>query len=273
MAKVKFDLLHVDRIPSYRRTAGNVSALARSIAAEGLQVPLLVRPVRSRAGGKDLTTYDVVDGRHRYEAIVEVRKSDPKAFDEVEVKLYEGNETDALVMGFITNDQRHNHGPLDEADFLRMMTQRGHKLGEVAKRCGISSSRASRVLAVRNAAPEEMLAAIDAGRFPFSIADQWVRDGWSESKLLAGLQKYLAAAETGEQKGRKKRAAKEAGVVRVMGVKPLTLLHTFSQKLPQTDHYWAGLSDGLAVALQLKEPPSELTQLLEQGKEPEGESE
>jgi len=267
MAKVPFESLHVDRLPSYRRTQGDIVGLSKSIATEGLQVPLLVRPVRSRVGGKDTTTYDVVDGRHRFEAIQAIRESDPKAFAEVEVKLYEGNETDALVMSFIANDQRHEHGPLDEADYLRMMVGRGHKLGEVAKRCGITASRASRVLAVRNKAPESMLRAIDEGKFPFSTAEQWISDGWTEARLESALKRYLETLEAAKgDKGAKKKASKEAGAFKVLGYKPLALmLDVLAPKVHESE-YHKGMSDGIAVAIQKKDVPKDLQKEIEAAK-------
>lgn len=264
MAKVAFELLHVDRLPNYRRTMGPVNELAKSIGAEGLQVPLVVRAVRDRSKeGEGKTTYDVVDGRRRYDAIARIREDDKKAFTEVEVKLFEGNEADALIMAFVCNAERHDHSPLDQADFLRMMTGRGHKLGDVAKRCGITAPWAGRVLAARNGLEPRVLKAIDDRKLSFSLAEMWLV--CSPKQQNVELDKYLEALGAGG-KGKKKAANKAVGAARVMGFKPLSLMFELVEARTEKSDYDKGLGDGLAIALCRKDPPKDLLKAAEEAK-------
>jgi ParB-like chromosome segregation protein Spo0J len=49
-----------------------------SIEQVGLQNPLKVRSRREKKDGKDITLYDLVDGRRRFTAIQRIRAKDPK---------------------------------------------------------------------------------------------------------------------------------------------------------------------------------------------------
>jgi len=260
--EIAIALLRDDRLENYRRAERNIDKLEASIRQEGLRTPLLVRPFRDPSH-REPTVYDVIDGRRRLRALRRIHEEDAKAFAVVPVVFYKGNDVDALVMGFHLNNEREGHGPVEVGEFLRIMTNKNLKIADAAKRAGISGPWASRVLRVRNQCPEPVLKAVDQGKLPFKLAEEWADlPGDEQEKRLAQFTAALAAAEGA--KGARKKAASAAGGHKVLGWRPLTNILALVQK--REGDYWKGYADALQTATAQKDVPKDLQKELDEQK-------
>jgi ParB/RepB/Spo0J family partition protein len=98
-------------------------ALAESIAAHGVLVPLLVV-----ADGPD--TYTVVDGHRRLTAARAL------ALTHVPVRVLRASPTEASEIALVANLQRQDLSPLDEAEGYRALMLAGQSVDRVAARVG-----------------------------------------------------------------------------------------------------------------------------------------
>lgn len=108
-------LLPIGRI--YPRANGRpvnkaaVTALVGSLDAIGLQTPITVSPAKRLANGKEIDAYEIVAGRHRYEAALRLK------WQAIRCIVLEGDEDDAalweidenLIRAELSDAQRAEH--------------------------------------------------------------------------------------------------------------------------------------------------------------------
>jgi len=136
-----------------------LAALATSIAATGVQVPLIVRPVKRRAGH-----FELVDGERRYRAA--------KIAELVEVPAIVRELTDAQVLEamLVVEVQRADIDDLERADgIFKLHTELRVPLEDIATRIGRSVSTIRHLLRLRDL-PKIVRRAMQAGELPTSTA-------------------------------------------------------------------------------------------------------
>lgn len=89
---------------------GHVQTLAESLKAIGLQSPITVRPCVRVRDGRDADVYEIVAGRHRYEAAVSLN------WKEIDAFVMEGDPDDAELWEIDENFARAELTPAQRAD-------------------------------------------------------------------------------------------------------------------------------------------------------------
>ncbi len=161
-----------------------ISRLAKSIAEHGLIHPLVVCP--------DGDGFRLIDGERRYRACGEA------AVTEVPVIVrHADQETEALDVALVSNMERIDLTPVDEAKAFGRLLERGLTRKGIAERCGVSQRLVSERLA---------LLTLDEGLYP-KVADGTIPPGAIRplvelSKIHPGLPARavaeIAAVQTGE---------------------------------------------------------------------------
>lgn len=156
-AGVTFAEISIDRIvPSPhnpRRTIGDVSELAQSIATVGILEPLLVEEIAD--GGE--YDFHVIAGERRWTAARQA------GLDTVPCLVRPALEDAArLELMIIENLQREDLSPLDEAEGFRKLTQLGMSQRAIAERIRCNQSHVSKRIAL-TLLPPTAKAELDAG--------------------------------------------------------------------------------------------------------------
>ncbi|MEX2647867.1 MAG: ParB/RepB/Spo0J family partition protein [Alphaproteobacteria bacterium] len=132
--------------------ADELDELARSIAAQGILQPILVRPARE-AG-----RYEIIAGERRWRAAQQARLHD------VPVLVRELGDADVLGVALIENLQRADLNPLEEAaGYDRLAKEFGQTQEAIADLVGKSRSHVANSLRLLGL-PDEVKAAVDAGK-------------------------------------------------------------------------------------------------------------
>ena len=115
----------------------SISALAESIAANGILQPLLVRP----AGDSGDEQYEIIAGERRWRAAQRAQ------LHEVPVVVRGLSDTAALEIAIVENVQRRDLTPLEEAQgYQRLMDEFQHTQEDLARAVGKSRSHIANML-------------------------------------------------------------------------------------------------------------------------------
>lgn len=165
-----------------------VSVIAQSMAEIGLKTPISVRRAIRVRGGRDADVYEIVTGRHRYEAAVSLK------WQEIDAVIIEGDERDARLWEIAENLHRAELNAVERAEHIdewRRLTlgkvsqaetpssggnqpaERGYQ--KTAEALGVSKHTVSRA---------EKIAAL-----PQETRDEAREEGWSQERLLAEARK------------------------------------------------------------------------------------
>ncbi len=198
---VEFARIETDVLGNCRASMRGITELAADISERGLLQPLVVWHRRMKSSpftlpdGREVwDRYILVAGNRRYAAIAKIREEDPKAFGTVRVTLFAGNESDALFAQIAENLQREDLTPLDLANAIHRMKQRGHGQQEIAKRLAKSQAWVSRLLRLRESASEDVLRAVGRGELPVDTALAIAE--LDEGAQKQALEKFLAETAT-----------------------------------------------------------------------------
>lgn len=242
LSKVEFSRIELGENP--RKDLGDISSLADSIKSEGLINPVLVE--HKKVGGT--VHYVLKAGFRRYAAIELIRKEDKKAFNEIPVMLWRGNDDDARFLQIAENVQRKNLNPVELADALREMVNKGYKDGDVAGRVGLSTAWVQKLLKVRECCTPAVLKALT--RDEISVAAAYDLVDCSPEKQEKELDKYKDTKSKKGVKAAKRGAAKGAGKKVAPGKRTLTKLVTMIEDSEAfKGDYWKGVSDALSYTL------------------------
>lgn len=242
-SKVEFARIELGENP--RKDLGDVKGLAHSIKKEGLINPLLVE---HRKGSDGKTQYILKAGFRRHAAIELIRGEDKKAFGEVPVMLWKGNEDDARFLQIAENVQRKDLNPVELADALREMTNKGYKDGDVADRVGLSTVWVQKLLKVRESCTSAVLKALAKGEI--SVAAAYDLIDCTPEKQEKELGKYKDTKSKKGVKAAKRGAAKGAGKKVSPGKRTLSkLLTIIDEHDAYKGDYWQGVTDALNYTL------------------------
>lgn len=98
-----------------------VSKLAASMEAIGLQTPITVRPSTRQVNSREVEAFEIVAGRHRYEAALQLKwakiNAYVQAWDDDDAALWEIDEN--LIRAELTDAQRADHHARREEIMVR----------------------------------------------------------------------------------------------------------------------------------------------------------
>lgn len=149
--------------------------IIENIRAIGLKRPIKV----SRRQDSDGTQhYDLICGQGRLEAFQALNQQEIPAF------VTEASEEDCLVMSLVENVARRHHRPIDLMREVGSLRDRGHSDVEIAERIGVTSSWVNMITGLLDRGEEKLLAAVETGLIPLSMATVIARSTDTEVQNL-----------------------------------------------------------------------------------------
>lgn len=168
-------LIATDTINARVKTREGLDELAAAIAAKGLIQPLAVRP------GDKADTYEVIDGRRRYQAIAKLVKDKRwKKSDPVPVIVRNEDDAAALETSLMANTVRLPMHAVDQHDVFVRLVEQGTGEAEIAARFGITERKVKQQLALGRLAPV-------------------IREAWRKGKITADIAQAFTIASHAEQ--------------------------------------------------------------------------
>jgi ParB family chromosome partitioning protein len=134
-----------------------------SIAHFGLKKPITVSPRKCGVG------YDLVCGQGRLEAFVGLNQA------EIPAVVIDATEEDCFVMSLVENMARRQHSSLELVREIGALRQRGYAVEEIALKTDFSEEYVAALCHLLDHGEERLLAAMERGIVPASIAMEIVR--------------------------------------------------------------------------------------------------
>jgi ParB/RepB/Spo0J family partition protein len=170
-----------------RLDAEHVTALAASIALQGMLVPIVVRPV-SGEEGRDGRQYELVAGFHRIAAAAELGLAEVPAV----IRAGDQEASDRAV----ENIARKQLDPQEEAVAVKAMLVRGLSEDGAAQALGWPKARVTARMKLLEL-PERAQQLTGAGAIPLSAVDDLRAIGRTAPRVLDLLVEYLASDDDG----------------------------------------------------------------------------
>ena len=167
-----------------------------NIDAIGLKRPVTVR---RRPGGSDGEVFDLICGEGRLEAFRMLGAT------EIPAVIIDADEDDCLVMSLVENIARRQHRPIDIMHEIGPLRRRGYSDAQIAEKIGCTANWVNMVGQLLERGEERLLAAVETGLIPVSLAIDIARAGSEDAQII-----LLEAYEGGKLKGKK------LGIVRRM---------------------------------------------------------
>lgn len=146
-----------------------------NISKVGLKRPITVTPCHSGAEGKD---YDLVCGQGRIEAFMACGQTHIPAL------VVDASEQDALVMSLVENMARRKHRAMELYHGIELLVQQGYDSEDIAKKTGLSQDYTNAVINLIKRGEERLLAAVEAGHMPISLAIRIAENPEDEQRAL-----------------------------------------------------------------------------------------
>lgn len=139
--------------------------LVTSIAHLGLKKPITVSARPNQSG------YDLVCGQGRLEAFVALGQT------EIPAVVLEASEEDCFVMSLVENLARRHHSAIELMRQIGALRERGYSVTEIAAKTDFSDEYISAICYLLDHGEERLLAGIERGLIPTSVAMEIVRAG------------------------------------------------------------------------------------------------
>lgn len=188
---------HVEMIPidsirilnARSRSRPQHKEIVHNIRQVGLKRPIAVS---RRSDGKDGKSFDLICGEGRMEAFQELGQRMIPAF------VSSKSEADCLLMSLVENIARRRYKPLFLIQEIGELHRRHRSYTAVAENIGMPPSWIKAVVGLIKSGEERLLAAVDAGVLPISLAADFAKaDSEDLQALLAKA--YEEHALTGRQ--------------------------------------------------------------------------
>ena len=153
--------------------------LVTSIAHLGLKKPITVSARADQSG------YDLVCGQGRLEAFMALGQT------EIPAVVLEASEEDCFVMSLVENLARRHHSPIELMRQIGALRERGYSVTEIAAKTDFSDEYVSAICFLLDHGEERLLAGIERGLIPTSVAMEIVRakDGDMQEALAEAYEK------------------------------------------------------------------------------------
>lgn len=186
----------IEMIPISRITVLNPRArnkrqhreIVNNIEAIGLKRPITV----SRRDGAGGPRYDLVCGEGRLEAFQMLGQT------EIPAVVIEASESECLVMSLVENIARRTPRAVDLMKEVTALRSRGYSDSVIAEKIGVGTSWVSMIASLLERGEERLVAAVEAGLIPITLAMEISRAETEEAQNL-----LLDAYETGKLRGKK----------------------------------------------------------------------
>lgn len=176
--------------------------IVNNIEAIGLKRPITV----SRHAGPGGPRYDLVCGEGRLEAFLQLGQT------EIPAVIIEASESECLVMSLVENIARRSHRPIEVMREVAALKERGYSEAEIARKIGVASSWVSMVASLLQRGEERLVAAVDTGLIPISLAMEIARAETEEAQNI-----LMDAYEAGQLRGKKLAAMRRLLDLRMRG--------------------------------------------------------
>lgn len=137
--------------------------LVESIAHLGLKKPITVSP-NPNGGG-----YNLVCGQGRLEAFMALGQT------EIPAVVLQATEEECYILSLVENLARRQHSPLELIREIGALKDRGYSITEIAEKTDFSEEYVSAICYMLEHGEERLLAAVDRGVVPASVALEIVR--------------------------------------------------------------------------------------------------
>lgn len=203
-------MIPVDRITVLNpraREKRRFREIVENIGAVGLKRPITVTRIPSGDGSP---AYGVVCGEGRLRACMALGQT------EVAAVVVEASEQDCLVMSLVENCARRQHRPADLLHDVGTLRKRGYTDADIAAKIGCTPQWVNMVGGLIERGEERLLAAVETGVLPLSVAVEIARadeegvqglltQAYAEGKLSGG--KLVKVRRLLEARTRRRRRA------------------------------------------------------------------
>ena len=176
--------------------------IVNNIESIGLKRPITVSRHRGPGGPR----YDLVCGEGRLEAFLMLGQT------EIPAVVIEASESDCLVMSLVENIARRTPRPIDVMREIGALRERGYNETEIGQKIGVSSSWVSMIVSLLERGEERLVAAVETGLIPISLAMEISRAESEEAQNL-----LLDAYKTGKLRGKKLASVRRLLELRMRG--------------------------------------------------------
>ncbi len=187
--KIKF--IPIDKIHVLNPRVRNqkiFQEIVANIEKVGLKRPITVTSCKSGAAGKD---YDLVCGQGRMEAFIALGQT------EIPAVVIEASQTEAYMMSLTENLARRKHKPAELMEGVEILRKQGYDPVAIATKTGLTQAYVTGVVNLLEKGEERLVAAVESGHMPISIAIR-IADTTEDEQLA--LQEIY---ETSELRGKK----------------------------------------------------------------------
>lgn len=186
ISSIPIDRVHV--LNPRTRSRRQHRQIVENIDAIGLKRPITVRKRVDDTGD----VYDLICGEGRLEALRMLGAT------EIPAVVVQAEESDCLVMSLVENIARRQHRPIDIMHEIGSLHRRGYNDGQIAEKIGYTASWVNMVVQLLERGEERLLAAVETGLIPVSLAVDIARAETDEAQTL-----LLEAFESGKLKRKK----------------------------------------------------------------------
>lgn len=137
--------------------------IVSNISNLGLKKPITVAPREDTADGK---CYDLVCGQGRLEAFVALGQT------EIPAIVRTATKEECFLMSLVENLARRNHNPVELLREIGNLKARGYTPAQIARKIDLAKSYVVGVSQLLSNGEERLLAAVESGRIPLSVAMQ-----------------------------------------------------------------------------------------------------
>lgn len=167
--------------------------ITENITKVGLKRPITVTTSKSNIAGKE---YDLICGQGRIEAFLACGQT------HIPTIVVTTTEEEALIMSLVENLARKQHRPLDLLHGIEILQKKGYDVKTIAKKTGLTTSYVYAVIDLLERGEDRLIAAVEAGYIPFSVAVSIANSPNDEQKALQ------EAYENNQLRGRKLKLTK-----------------------------------------------------------------
>lgn len=143
------------------RNKAKFQEIVDSIDSIGLKRPI---SVAARTSDNGNTTYLLICGQGRLEAFQQLGQTSIPAI------LRNSNDDECYLMSLVENLARRHHTPLELLQGIGALAKQGYSRKEISAKTGISKAYVRDIIHLLNKGEERLLAAVEIGKVPISIA-------------------------------------------------------------------------------------------------------
>lgn len=176
--KQKYDIqmIPIDKITvinSRERSEKSFQAVKGNIESVGLKKPVTVRPSNDSDG------YELVCGEGRLKSFIALGQKKIPA-----IVRHDLTKEDAYVMSLVENMARRHHTALDLMKGIELLKSQGYDVADISRKTGLGESYVYYILALLEKGEERLIAAVEKGQIPLSIAVKIASAPGEEQKAL-----------------------------------------------------------------------------------------